>query len=244
MMDAAGDLRGALVMTPEMAESGFTMHPHHACDNQSESFAIDQARKHECFMLHGFVHKSQRGFHNMVALVAPDGEVMLRYIKHHHFSPAGEHKVFQGGSSISIATVGEMKISPFICYDLRFPELWRHAALAGAEIMTVSACWPQIRQSHWRAMVIARAVENQAYVLACNRVGDEPTSTCVGGSLVVAPDGEVLAEGGSAAMSLVAEVDPQRVKAWREKFPALRDLHRKLLGEIPTHTSADSSRFD
>ena len=244
MLASAGDVRGAFVVVPEMAESGFTMHPERACDGASVGFAAELAVRHGCFLQHGFVERSAAGHRNRVAIVAPDGAVRLTYAKNHLFSPAGEPTAYEAGGAIAIAEVGGLRTSSFICYDLRFPELWRHAALAGAEVMALSACWPQVRQAHWRALSIARAIENQAFVLACNRTGNEPNASYGGGSLVIAPDGEVLAEAGAAPGPLFADIDPDRVRAWRAKFPALRDAHRELLGAIPVETSAESRRID
>ena len=241
---SSGDLRQALVVTPEMAESGFTMHPERACDGRSLAFAADLARRHGCFLQHGFIERAADGFLNVVALLDPQGDVRLRYAKNHLFSPAGEPRVYHAGRSIALTDAGGIRVSPFICYDLRFPELWRHAALAGAEVLILSACWPQVPQAHWRALTLARAIENQACVLACNRVGQEPNATYAGGSLVVAPDGEVLAEAGSEKATLFADIDPARVRGWRERFPALRDTRRSLLGQIPVRTSAESERLD
>jgi predicted amidohydrolase len=239
-MDQAGDLRGSLVVTPEMAESGFSMHPENAWDGRSADFAGEQASRRGCFLLHGFVDRHERGFRNVVVLFDPAGGERLRYTKNHLFSPAGEPKAYQAGESISLASIGELRLSPFICYDLRFPELWRLAAIEGAELLTLSACWPAVRQAHWRALVIARAIENQAFVVGCNRVGEEPNARYGGGSLAVAPDGEVLAEAGSVREVLSVELDPERVRAWRAKFPALRDLRRSRLGQVSTVSSVDS----
>jgi predicted amidohydrolase len=233
MLASVGDVRGALVVTPEMAESGFTMHPEHACDDASLSFAADLARRFGCFLHMGFVERHGESFRNVTATVSPDGHTLLHYAKTHLFSPAGEPRAYQAGNRIAIAEIGGLKTSAFICYDLRFPELWRHAAVAGAELMLLSACWPQVRQSHWRALTIARAIENQAFVVACNRVGQEPNATYAGGSLIVAPDGEILAEAGSEKIALFADIDPERARAWRARFPALRDVRRELLGDFP-----------
>jgi predicted amidohydrolase len=229
----AGDVRGALVVTPEMAESGFTMHPEHACDGASLSFAAVLARRHGCFLHMGFVERHGTAFRNVTATVNPEGRALLHYAKNHLFSPAGEPRAYQPGRGIAVAEVGGLQSSAFICYDLRFPELWRHAAVAGAELMILSACWPHVRQAHWRALAIARAIENQAFVVACNRVGQEPNATYAGGSLIIAPDGEILAEAGSEKMALFADIDPERVRAWRARFPALRDMRRELLGSLP-----------
>jgi predicted amidohydrolase len=233
LLHSAGDVRGALVVTPEMAESGFTMHPEHACDGASLAFAAELARRHGCFLHLGFVERHGESFRNVTATLSPDGSPLMRYAKSHLFSPAGEPRAYEPGRSIALADLGNLKASAFICYDLRFPELWRHASLAGAEAMILSACWPEVRQSHWRALSIARAIENQAFVIACNRTGTEPNARYAGGSLVVAPDGEVLAEAGSGKSVLSTNLDPERVRSWRARFPALRDAHRELLGNFP-----------
>lgn len=124
---------------------------------------------------------------------------------------------------------------PLICYDLRFPELWRLGAVEEADVFTIGASWPAARQQHWRALLIARAIENQAYVVAVNRIGDDPHIKYAGGSLIISPTGEVLAEApaGNVPIVLQAELDPAALRAWREKFPALADIHRELLGSIP-----------
>jgi len=234
MLASAGDVRGAFVVAPELAESGFTMHPERACDGESLSFAADLARRNGCFLHMGFVERHGDAFRNVSATLDPEGRTLLHYTKNHLVSPAGEPQAYESGHGIAIAEVGGLLASAFICYDLRFPELWRHAAMAGAELMILSACWPQVRQAHWRALAIARAIENQAFVVACNRVGQEPNATYAGGSLIIAPDGEILAEAGSEKMALFADIDPERVRAWRARFPALRDMRRELLGDPPS----------
>ena len=114
----------------------------------------------------------------------------------------------------------------------RFPELFRLAALAGAEVFTIGASWPAPRAAHRRALAVARAIENQAFVVACNRIGRDPGSDHAGDSFVVAPSGEVIAEGGDAENVLVASLDRAELLRWRDRFPALRDLRRSLLGNV------------
>jgi predicted amidohydrolase len=241
MLAEAGPVRGAMVITPELAESGFTMHPDRCCDEASVAFAASLSRAHGCHLQHGFVERAGGGFRNVVAVFGPDGRELGRYAKNHLFSPAGEPRAYAAGDAVSLVRVGPFRMAPLICYDLRFPELWRLAAVAGAGVFALSACWPQVRQAHWRALVIARAIENQAFVLACNRVGHEPNATYTGGSLVVAPDGEVLAEAENHAAPLIAELDAERLRAWRERFPALRDMRRERLGSVSTQMFGETA---
>ena len=262
MLARAGDVSNALVVLPEMAESGFTNNPERVADGQSETFACEQSKKFGCYLQHGFVQARGDSFVNMVAIACPRGTVIARYAKTHLFSPTKEHAHYQAGASVTVAklpiatspthSAAAQKISPdeiaktnqprptpsneavsvapMICYDLRFPELWRHAALAGAQIFTLSACWPAPRADHRRALCIARAIENQAVVVACNRVGNEPNAKYAGESFIISHTGEVLAQAAGESEIVSATIDMTQVLAWRAKLPALRDMRRELLG--------------
>ncbi len=117
-----------------------------------------------------------------------------------------------------------LTVCPAICYDLRFPELFRIGLLKGAEVYALGANWPEARQAHWRALLIARAIENQAFVLGVNRTGRDPNLNYVGGSIAVGPRGDVLGELGAEEGVLSVEIDPREVRSWREKFPAWKDV--------------------
>jgi omega-amidase len=123
-----------------------------------------------------------------------------------------------------------LRICPAICYDLRFPELFRIGLLKGAEAFAVIANWPHIRQHAWRSLLIARAIENQAFVLAVNRTGSDPNLAYAGGSLALGPSGEILGELDDEEAVLTVDVNPAHLHAWRDKFPAWRDLR---LIELP-----------
>ena len=235
MLQRAGDVRGALVVLPEMAESGFTNNPERVADGKSELFACEQSKKYGCYLQHGFAQARGDSFVNMVAIASPQGNVIARYAKTHLFSPTKEHQHYQAGDSVTVARLADsssasLSVAPMICYDLRFPEVWRHAALAGAELFTLSACWPAPRADHRRALCIARAIENQAVVVACNRVGNEPNTSYAGESFILSHTGHVLAVAGDTTEILTATIDMNEVRAWRAKFPALRDMRRELLG--------------
>ena len=138
---------------------------------------------------------------------------------------------------MDVRACGGAAVCPLVCYDLRFPELWRVAALAGAEVFTIGASWPEARQAHWRALLIARAIENQAYVVGVNRVGRDPSHQYRGGSMIVAPGGEIIAEAGREPTVVDAELDPEALRRWREEFPALQDVRPELIGSIKLDTS-------
>jgi predicted amidohydrolase len=125
-----------------------------------------------------------------------------------------------------------MRVCPFICYDLRFPELFRQGARHGAELFVVIANWPSMREDHWVTLLRARAIENQAYVAAANRCGKDPWLPYPGRSLIVDPHGAVLIDAGPAETAISADIDPANVRSWRNEFPILRDMREVF---VPSH---------
>ena len=129
------------------------------------------------------------------------------------------------GTEIVCFEWGGFVVAPFVCYDLRFPEIFRAAAQRGANLFTVIALWPAKRQQHWLTLLQARAIENQAYVIGVNRVGSEPQFSYAGRSVVVDPHGVIIADAGEQERILTATLDAETVHTWRRDFPALRDAH-------------------
>jgi predicted amidohydrolase len=126
----------------------------------------------------------------------------------------------------------DLQVAPFVCYDLRFPEIFRHATRKGAELLVVIANWPEARDSHWQALLPARAIENQAFLVGVNRVGSDPLVRYAGHSLILSPKGETLAAGGSEPEVLSAVLERQSLLDYRQKFPALNDIRGEFLGGI------------
>jgi len=122
--------------------------------------------------------------------------------------------------------LGAAVVAPFVCYDLRFPEVFRVASAAGANLMVVIANWPSKRIQHWVTLLQARAIENLSYVIGVNRTGNDPTLEYSGRSVIVDYMGEILADAGSDECVISADLDFEELNRWREGFPALRD--RKL----------------
>lgn len=227
--------RGSLVLSPEMADTGFVSEVVHDAIVDGREFASSISRRHGVWYLHGATERSPDGFGRNILIVAdPEGDIRGVYRKIHPFGYGEETNGFRGGDEIAVIQAGDAVLAPFICYDLRFPEVWRHAALAGAEIFVIAANWPAARHAHWRSLCIARAIENQAFVVACNRVGKDPNAAYAGGSIVVSPQGDIEVEAGAEATRLESMLDLRALRAWRERFPALRDLRRRFLGRVPT----------
>ncbi|MFF7185909.1 carbon-nitrogen family hydrolase [Streptomyces sp. NPDC008222] len=172
--------------------------------------------------------------YNTSLVFSPSGELAAAYRKIHRFGfDKGEAVLMGAGSELVTVRLPETTIGVATCYDLRFPELFRSLVAAGAETLVIPAGWPERRRSHWTLLAQARAVENQAYVLACGTAGTHAGVPQAGHSIVVDPWGEVLAEAGADEEILTVEFDPGKVASTREQFPALKD---RVLGlEPPRH---------
>ncbi|MBL9141903.1 MAG: carbon-nitrogen family hydrolase [Phycisphaerae bacterium] len=237
LLQAAALPAGSLALLPELADTGFTMDTAAVLEGDSLASATRMARDLSIAVVAGHGERQDAEVCNAASVIDARGEVLGTYRKVHLFSPGREHTSFKPGRSIVVAPVAcggrTWQVCPLVCYDLRFPELFRIAALAGAEVFVLGASWPAARAAHWRALAIARAIENQAYVVACNRIGHDPHTEYAGGSIIVGPDGSILAEAGNEACVLQADADHATLARWRERFPALRDARRSLIGEAP-----------
>ncbi len=159
---------------------------------------------------------------NRFLAAGPDGS-LARYDKLHPFSYAGEHEHYAAGTERGLVLdIDGVRVAPFVCYDLRFADEFWDLATA-VDCYVVVANWPTARRAHWQALLVARAIENQAYVVGVNRVGEGDGIPYSGDSRVVAPSGEVLAGAAEIETVLVADVDPEVVAATRARYPFLTD---------------------
>ncbi|MEU0675259.1 carbon-nitrogen family hydrolase [Streptomyces sp. NPDC006172] len=162
--------------------------------------------------------------YNTSLVFSPSGGLAAAYRKIHRFGfDKGEAVLMGAGRDLVTVRLPQTTVGLATCYDLRFPELFRGLVDAGAETFVVSAGWPERRRSHWTLLARARAVENQAFVLACGTAGTHAEVPQAGHSIVVDPWGEVLAEAGPGEEVLTVDFDPARTAATREQFPALKD---------------------
>lgn len=163
------------------------------------------------------------GYRNLALLFAPDGSERAAYRKIHPFSYGGEDRLFEPGREIAVTEVEGWVVQSTICYDLRFPELYRAGSLRGVHLILVQANWPVARQAHWDTLLRARAIENQAWVAGCNCAGDQDGLAFAGGSVLYSPKGEAVVKGDAAEGVLRGKADLEWCKQWRKQFPALRD---------------------
>ncbi|NLF31869.1 MAG: carbon-nitrogen family hydrolase [Planctomycetes bacterium] len=230
---AAADVQpGGLIVLPEMFATGFSMNVPAVAEGPGGPTAAwlgALARRTGCTVLGGLVGDAGGGRgRNQAAWFTPQGREGGRYTKVHPFTPAGEPDHYVAGDRPATFALGGFTVAPLICYDLRFPEIFRAAVDAGADLFVVIASWPAGRAAHWRALLIARAIENQAYVVGVNRCGRDPCCAYAGGSLIVDPQGAVLAEGTDRPETLAATLDPAAVAEYRRAFPALADRQKAL----------------
>lgn len=235
LLDAHPPRRFDLVVLPEMFDTGFSFNLRATADTDGRTLAFlrDRARRWGV-TLHGgrtVLGPDGRG-RNRSTIVGPDGAILAEYDKLHPFTlgpPGGtEADAFSPGTEVVTypwrTPEGELRVGCAICYDLRFPEVFRAGLARGAEMFVVPANWPTSRVAHWRTLLIARAIENQAFVLGVNRVGRDPTPLeYPGASMAVDPQGTVLAEADDRECVRQVVIDPGEVRRWREKFPAWRE---------------------
>jgi predicted amidohydrolase len=195
----------------------------------TEQFLSEVAKEHGVYLIAGAAMRDHQGVaRNKALLFGPEGELIGFYAKMKPFSPGGEHEHYTAGKQTIAFLVGEITVAPFVCYDLRFPELFRQvAAERRPELFVVIASWPEKRIAHWVRLLQARAIENQAYVVGVNRVGKDPFYTYVGRSLIVDYNGEILTEANNAEVCLRASLDLAALRKYRAGLPFLDDLSRR-----------------
>ncbi len=168
--------------------------------------------------------KKKTGVFNTTFMIDPKGKIINEYSKMHLFRLMQEEKYMQPGDKFNKVSIGnEAIISQFICYDLRFPEIFRKMAEQGTNIFIIVAQWPNPRMHHWRSLLIARAIENQAFVIAANRSGEDQIGSFFGHSMVINPWGDVIFEAPEASNIYTCVIDPSEASALRQKLPFLKD---------------------
>ena len=224
--EAANDGAQLIALT-EMYSWGFSMateRVHEAPDGPSVAFLVDQAERTGAWVC-GSAPVLVEGLdkpHNRLLVASPHGDLHT-YDKMYPFSYSGEHEHYTAGAAPLQVTIDDLRVSFFICYDLRFGnEFWNLAD--STDLYVVVANWPAKRSAHWENLLMARAIENQAFVLGVNRVGDDGNGLHYSGdSHIIDPFGEVLAAATETEAILSADVTPGRVAEVRNRFPFLAD---------------------
>jgi predicted amidohydrolase len=215
-----------LVVLTEMFASGFSMNVSSTAEPRggpSTQFLVSQAATHGIWLC-GSIAEQAAGEakpHNTLVLAGPDGEIH-RYRKIHPFTYSGESEHFGAGNEFVTVDIKGVRTTLFVCYDLRFAdEFW--ATAADTDLYVVVANWPAARRHHWTTLLRARAIENQAYVIGCNRVGAGGDLKYTGDSQIIDPMGDILASASTEEAILYAEVVSDAVRETREKLPFSKD---------------------
>jgi len=167
------------------------------------------------------------------ATVIDGGKIKGSYRKLHMFSTMGEDRFLSPGDKTLVVPTSVGRIGVAVCYDLRFPEMFRKLALEGAEIICIPAEWPYPRQEHWRTLLRARAIENQLFVVAANCCGQQGKLEFCGMSLVISARGEILAEKEECNAEIVATIDQQEMVTYRKQIQCYTDRRPEIYGKLP-----------
>lgn len=186
------------------------------------------AAHHGLYVGGSMLEAKEGRYYNCFALYGPDGALCAAYRKVHLFRLMDEEKYLAPGEQRVCLDLPWGKTGLAICYDLRFPELLRSYALTGARLLLIPAEWPHPRREHWRTLLRARAIENQCFVAACNRVGTTGAASFFGASAVIDPWGETLVEAGEVETLLTVTIDTTLVDEVRRRIPVFEDRRPEL----------------
>ena len=225
MILGANPVPESLILFPEMFATGYI--PERAeelaedfekGDDPTAQMLKQLAHETGSIVLGGGMHRIGNGFTNRTCLYSPTNAASEQtyYDKVHPFFP--EQKDFAAGKKITLFKTHDITVATSICFDLRFPELYREARTKGAQAFTVQASWPAVRNEHWETLLRARAIENQAYVMAVNNVSTD--GTYIGNSQVISPDGECIAKATVGKEQVIsAEISTHIIENYRKTFP-------------------------
>jgi len=216
-----------LIMLPEMFATGFTMEAAQNSepgDGESAHWMRDMAQTHDVYLTGSAVILENDRYFNRLFWASPDGD-MRHYDKRHLFRMAGEHKKYSAGNERIIVRLGDWRICPLVCYDLRFP-VWSRG-VNDYDLLLYVANWPASRQSAWRTLLPARAVENLSYCAGINRIGKDGNNIAYeGDSLVSDYLGNLLGDAENKDTALKVTLSLDKLESYRDKFPAWKDADR------------------
>ncbi|NQX87950.1 MAG: amidohydrolase [Halioglobus sp.] len=226
-----GQMQGAtdLIVLPEMFTTGFSMNALSNAESPSGAtvqWLLDVARQKDCAITGSIAVKQHEAVYNRMLFATPSG--VDYYDKRHLFRMAGEHKRYAAGENRVIVPWRDWRINLQVCYDLRFPVFSRNQG--DYDLLLYVANWPAVRRKHWRQLLIARAIENQACVVGVNRVGADANGLQYSGdSLALTAEGEILVDAQAAPGIYQVVFDSSALHDYRERFPCHVDADRFTL---------------
>lgn len=220
------------IVLPEMWNTGYALTElEELADGTGRTLAFLQgfAKEHGVNIVGGSVStKKQDGFYNTMYVVDKTGKLLSEYDKAHLFGLMDEHIHLEEGRGLGTFELEDITCGGVICYDIRFPEWIRTQALNGAKVIFVPAEWPEARIDHWKVLLQARAIENQCFIVAVNRVGSDPKNEFGGHSMVIAPWGEIRLDMAKQEGIGYVDVDLTEVESVRERIPVFADRRENL----------------
>ncbi|WP_461205847.1 carbon-nitrogen family hydrolase [Clostridium sp. DL1XJH146] len=215
--------KAELVAFPEMSFTGFSMNISETSEKNCETleFMKKCALENGIAIAAGWVNKCKDKAENHYSVVDKAGKIISDYVKIHPFTYGGEDEFFIAGDKITNVDFMGRKICTFICYDLRFPEIFRRV-VDEADIIIIPANWPATRDTHWRSLLQARAIENQCYIVGVNCVGNQQNIHYCGSSCVINPNGVFLQIASEHESLFLVDIRDD-VDKYREEFPVLKD---------------------
>jgi len=233
MAAQAASRRSQVLVLPELWTTGYDLEraERYASSTTEGLFKelAQVAEEHGLYIAGSSLSAREGNFFNTATIFSPAGQLVGRYDKLHLFPPMEEPAYLTAGKERPVFDLPWGRCALAICYDLRFPELFLHYALKGAEMVFIPAEWPRPRLLHWQTLLRARSIENQCFIVGCNRVGEAKGFSFFGHSAMYGPRGELVVEGGEREMLLTAEIDLAEVAAARRELAVLearRDMAR------------------
>ena len=221
-----------MIFFPEMTLTSFSMNPSYIGDDNKETikFFKELSTTYNITIGFGYVDGTSHS-KNKYNVVSPKGQELVDYAKIHPFSYGSETKFYESGNEIKHFDAFNFNITPFICYDLRFPEIFQIASKTST-LITVAANWPLQRREHWITLLKARAIENQCYIAGINRVGESNGITYSGDSMIVDPTGNIIGNLYMEEGLVIADICKDEVISVREKFRFKDDRKEALYYEL------------
>lgn len=229
LLAKAAPEKDSLVVLPEMFATGFSMNAAEIAEEyggETEQFLAGTAKEFGVCLVAGVAMRGRDGqVRNKALVFSASGELLAFYAKMRPFTLGGEAKHYAAGEKPVVFTWSGWTVAPFVCYDLRFPEIFRVATAAHRpQLFAVIANWPQKRIHHWVRLLQARAIENQAYVVGVNRCGRDPQYVYTGQSVIVDPHGEILADAADGEGWIASRLDLNALGEYRSELPFLADM--------------------
>lgn len=214
-----------VIILPEMFNTGFTLNVEKCAekmDGKTVHWMFETAQKYDCVVTGSIIVEEDGKYYNRLIWMTQDG-TYVKYDKRHLFGLAKEDSIFTAGDKRVIVSLNNWKICPMICYDLRFP-VWSRNLDGAYDLLFYIASWPDRRSSHWRTLIPARAIENQAFVIGVNRVGHDGNEIYYsGGSMCISPIGDVIYYKPEYEDLYTFTIYPKDLIDTRENLPFLKD---------------------